>query len=165
MIHVYHGNGKGKTTAAIGLMIRQLGAGKAVVFAQFLKDGTSSEIAVLKQLQISYMHTLMPKSFYKDMNAQESEEVERSCQLVLQDAFRQTSDCIVLDEILDVLSLGLLQEEDVISLLKKNKHKEIILTGRKPSKDLLELSDYCSECVAIKHPYQKGIKARKGVEF
>lgn len=165
MIHVYHGNGKGKTTAAIGLAIRQIGAEKQVAFAQFLKDSSSSEVVILKQLHINYMHTVMPKCFFKDMSKQEQEDLRQSCQQVLQTVFELTSDCIILDEILDAITLGLLQEADVLALLRKHAQKEIVITGRNPSKEMLAQSDYCSECVVVKHPFQNGVKARKGVEF
>lgn len=165
MIHIYHGNGKGKTTAAIGLVIRQLGDGKTVTFAQFLKDGTSSEINVLKRLDVFYLHTQMPRNFFKDMDKQEQEILQHSCYQVLQEAFSTTCDCIILDEILDALALCLLKECDVMEMLKKSQDKEIILTGRKASVEMFSLCDYCSEIMALKHPYQMGIKARKGVEY
>lgn len=165
MVHIYHGFGKGKTTAAIGLAIRQLGAGKTVTFAQFLKDGTSSEVSILKQVKITYMHTMMPKCFFKDMSKQEQDILKSSCQEVLYKAVSSSNDCIILDEFLDVLHLGILQEDDVLQMLDKLTQKEVVLTGRNPSEQMIQFADYCSECIAVKHPYQKGIKARKGVEF
>lgn len=165
MIHLYHGFGKGKTTAAIGLTIRQLGAGNTVTFAQFLKDGTSSEVVVLKQLDVLYMHTMMPKCFVKEMDELELDVLRQSCRQVLEEACRTQCDCLILDELLDVIQLHLLEEDTVRTMLSKHNDKEIVLTGRNPSEEMMQMSAYCSEFIAQKHPYKEGIKARKGVEY
>lgn len=168
MLHIYSGNGKGKTTAGMGLVLRQLGCEHKALVAQFLKDGKSSEIQVLKQLpMVKVCATDMPKVFYFQMN----EEQKIQTQNAINDLFSWVKqyigncDCVLLDEILDVLNLGLLEEDAVCDFLLRWKDKEIIMTGRNPSKRLLELCDYHTEMVEKKHPYQKGIPARLGVEY
>lgn len=168
MLHIYSGNGKGKTTAGMGLVLRQLGCNHKVLIAQFLKDGKSSEIQALKQFSlVTLCATDMPKVFYFQMN----EEQKKQTLNAIVDLFSWTTkhvmnyDCILLDEILDVINLGLLDEEIVCSFLSEWKEKEIVMTGRNPSKRLLALCDYHTEMVEKKHPYQKGIPARIGVEY
>lgn len=168
MLHIYCGNGKGKTTAGIGLLIRQIGYQHPVGIAQFLKNGHSGEILVLQGMEnVSVGLTDMPDGFYFQMNDEEKQKVKD----VIQSLFRWVNqhinewDCVLLDEILDALNLGLLEEEDVCFFLEQWKDKEIIMTGRNPSKRLLSLCDYHTEMVEKKHPYQKGISARKGVEY
>ncbi len=168
MLHIYSGNGKGKTTAGMGLLLRQLGCGHKTVVAQFLKDGTSSELQVLRELpRVKISVTEMPKIFYFQMNKEQQLQTQKAIENLFSwvKAHIEECDCILLDEILDALNLGLLEEEAVCDFLSQWKEKEIIMTGRNPSKRLLELCDYHTEMVEKKHPYQKGIPARLGVEF
>lgn len=165
MLHINYGTGKGKTTAAMGLLLRQIGIHHKVVIAQFLKDGKSSEIAIMEGLGATCFHTIMPKRFYKDMEADEQRQLIRSCEQVFHEAIRSDCDCILFDELLDVIQLGLLDESQVIHALQKLREKELILTGRGFSKKVEEMADYVNEVTSHKHPYQKGIVARKGVEY
>ena len=165
MIQCYYGNGKGKTTAAIGQAIRLLGAGKKIQFIQFLKDGNSSEIKVLKQLGISVFYKKMPELF---IDMQDPKMIKEVSQLEneLFDLIDSNYDVIILDELLDVITLSLINEGKVYDLLVKLKDDhEIILTGRMPSHKIKPILDYSSEIKKHKHPFDKGIKARKGFEY
>lgn len=168
MIHIYSGNGKGKTTAGFGLVLRQMGHGKQVGIAQFLKDGSSGEMKVLASMHaVDVQATCMPSTFYFQMNEEEQKQTQAAIFSLFQWVQQHAAswDCIFLDEILDVIQLQLLQEEALLSFLQTYKDKEIILTGRHPSKRLQALCDYHTDMREEKHPYQKGISARKGVEY
>lgn len=168
-IHVYCGDGKGKTTAAIGLAIRAAGAGKRVVFAQFHKDGSSSEISVLKALEnIRPVHCDTVRGFWKRMDDAQKAKVTKDHTAFLAEIIMlaQDADLLVLDEILSACNHGSVAEDAVLDFLRhKPKNLEVALTGRNPSGALLELADYVSEIRKVKHPYDRGIAAREGIEF
>ncbi|MBQ1171426.1 MAG: cob(I)yrinic acid a,c-diamide adenosyltransferase [Lachnospiraceae bacterium] len=175
LIHLYHGDGKGKTTAAIGLAMRVAGYGKRVLFAQFLKDDQSGEVAVLKEmpLVLYFSDCDMPKGFYHNMNEEQKQALCIS-QRKLFENMRQSLFSIspeevgllVLDELTYVYSWGILDKEDVLSFLKnKPETLEIVITGRNPGRELLDLADYVTEMKMKKHPFSKGIPARKGIEY
>lgn len=168
MIHIYSGNGKGKTTAGFGLVLRQAGYEKRVAIAQFLKDGTSGELRALEALQcVKLRATQMPQGFYFQMNERDQLKTRQgilALYLWVVD-MAQECECLLLDEVLDAVNLGLLKEAELVRFLKANRNLEIILTGRNPSQELLDLCDYHTEMIERKHPYQKGITARKGVEY
>lgn len=165
MIQCYYGNGKGKTTAAVGQTIRMVGANKKVLFIQFLKDGNSNEIKILEQCGVKVIYATMPQMFI-DINDQEMVKQVRKLENDLFEQIDENYDGIVLDEILDAISLSLLNEGKVYDCLVKLKNNhEIILTGRMPSHKLKPILDYSSEIKKHKHPYDQGIMARKGIEF
>lgn len=165
MLHIYYGDGKGKTTSSVGLAIRMVGVGKKVQFIQFLKDGKSSENKVLKQLGIDVVTMDMGVRFV-DVNNAESMKYAKDIQNKLFNSIDKSVDCLILDEILDVIILYMINEDLVYRFLKENKEKiEICITGRKASKKIVELSDYYTLIEKKKHPYDKGVFARKGVEF
>lgn len=169
MLHMYQGDGKGKTTAAFGLALRELAYQKNVLIIQFLKNGTSGEMKAIAMFDhvTQYANERIEK-FYFQMNDKEK-EVFAQDQQQLWKHFKEeytSYDYIVLDEILDVIQLGLLQDDEVVQVLKAaSKQKEIVVTGRKGSNNLTELCDYHTEMLAHKHPYQQGVAARVGVEF
>ena len=165
MIQCYYGNGKGKTTAAIGQALRMVGAGKKVMMIQFLKDGFSSENKVLEKCGIRVLAQKMPAMF---VNMNDPEMIKEVTMLV-NDLFLmidESYDGIILDELLDAIALNLINEGMVYDYLVdlKDNH-EIILTGRMPSHKIKPILDYSSEVKKHKHPYDKGIKARKGIEY
>ena len=152
MIHVYHGDGKGKTTAAMGLALRMLAAGRRVVVVQFLKDGESGEVRLLAE------HFGVPvfagKASDKFTWSMTSEELAA------------TRELLVLDEALDALSKGLVDEALVDRALDMSaRGVEVALTGRAPSRKIVEKADYITEMRCEKHPYEQGICAREGVEY
>lgn len=168
-IHIYCGDGKGKTTAAIGLAVRTAGAGKKVVFTQFFKDGSSSEIKVLQGVEnIQVMHSNTVRGFWKQMTdtqkATVSADYTRFFGEITQSV--KNTDLLVLDEIISACNHGAVAETALTEFLcSKPKTLEVVLTGRNPSDDLMSLADYVTQMQKIKHPYDCGITARKGIEF
>lgn len=171
MVHIYHGDGKGKTTAAMGLALRALGHGQRVAVVQFLKDGTSGELAALANL--SGATVLAPRSagkFTFQMTAEELNALKAEQEGLLAQARglveAKACDLLVLDEVLDALSTGTLDAAVLMDLLHGfDERAEMVLTGRNPSAELLALADYVTEMRCEKHPYQRGVAARVGVEF
>lgn len=167
LTHIYCGNGKGKTTAAIGLTIRAVGSGMKVLFVQFFKNSHSSEIKILKNISnIDYMSPSKVFGRYKNMNDEQREETKTIYNNLLMEVIEKSKnyDMIILDEVISTYNYEMI---DKIVLLDwvKNKSCEIVLTGRNPADELIEIADYVSEVKKIKHPYEKGIHARKGIEF
>lgn len=166
-IHVYTGNGKGKTTAAIGLTIRALGAGFNVLFAQFLKLGMFNEIKTL--LKFNDKITILqfgtgnfvfdnPTIFDKQNALFGLNQIE----LLLNS---KRYDIIILDEINNVLHKKIIDLSVFLQYLNKFVyHGEVILTGRNAPKEIIELADIVTEMKEIKHYYQNGIQARDGIE-
>lgn len=182
MIEIYHGDGKGKTTAAVGLAVRAAGNGIPVLFVQFLKDDTSGEIAMLQKLGIETLHAPENLGFVSRMRTEEREKTKAYCMDMLEYAGNwmakrksrgacvQTGDSVravvVLDEILHALKYGLLDETSVAAVSDMYRADiELVLTGRNPSEALLAHADYVTEMKKEKHPYEQGISARKGIEF
>lgn len=171
MIHVYHGDGKGKTTAAMGLALRMLAAGRRVVVVQFLKDGESGEVRLLAE------HFGVPvfagKASDKFTWSMTSEELAATRELhdgnlasALAELEGAQEGLLVLDEALDALSKGLVDEALVDRALDMSaRGVEIALTGRAPSRKIVEKADYITEMRCEKHPYEQGICAREGVEY
>lgn len=170
-IQVYTGNGKGKTTAAIGLAIRCAGAKKKVIIAQFLKAKPTSEINILKQIDnIKILRNTTCKKFFWHLNDTEKELLKKETndllKLTLKYANSNNYDIIIFDEILGTLSLRLLSKDDIISLIdSKPAHCEYILTGRDAPKWLIDRSDLVSEINPIKHYMDTGVCAREGIEY
>lgn len=169
MIHLYSGNGKGKSTAAFGLALRQLGYGRKILIVQFLKDGASGELKALKQFRDVRIYTReMPEKFYDYMDIQEQEitkGLQQDLWMVVEEQIA-SYDCIILDEIVDALHMHLLDADQVYEVLKKHCGEvEFVLTGRNPSIALQELSDYYTEFKLHKHPFEKGVSARVGIEY
>lgn len=168
LIHLYCGDGKGKTTAAVGLAVRAAGAGKQVVFTQFFKDGSSSEVESIKLLGIRTVHAQTVKGFYRAMNEQQRQQARQDYTAL----FRQVTDAakdadlLILDEIVSACNRGVVPEELVADYLQnKPSALEVVLTGREPSPALMELADYITEMRKLRHPYDRGVAARKGVEY
>jgi len=168
LVHIYCGDGKGKTTASIGLSIRSAGSGMKVLFVQFFKNGNSNEIALLKKIDhITCLHS--PKTFgrFVNMNDKQKKEAEESYRDLFQEAIERSAefDMIVFDELISAYNYNMIDKNLVCEFIKENRKLEIVLTGRNPEIELLNLADYVSEIKKIKHPYDKGEKARKGIEF
>ena len=149
LIHIYTGDGKGKTTAALGLILRASGRGLKVVLGQFLKGRETGELHTLSLLPgVTVFRGKPLTKFSFQMNEQEKADV-----------------LLVLDEVIGACGTHLLDESLLIDFLKhKPEHLEVVMTGRNPSPELLELADYVSEICKRKHPFDKGIPAREGIE-
>lgn len=171
MLHIYFGNGKGKTTAAAGLAVRASGAGLKTVFFQFLKDGTSSEISVLRGIEnVRVVCCEECDKFCCTMNANELESVVRRHDLMLREAMEliETGNAglVILDEFLDAYNEKLLDTELADSFISGLPGKcEVVMTGRSPAPHIMDRADYITEMTALKHPYSKGAPARPGIEY
>lgn len=170
-IHIYTGDGKGKTTAAVGLAVRFAGNEGDVLFTQFLKDGSSGEIRVLQDTpRITVFSFTENLGFSFRMNEKQKQYAAACYTKYL----RQTAEIaekkkvglLVLDEVLDAYNLNFIDHDLLLSFLKnKPEELEVVMTGRNPARELLELADYVSEIRKMKHPFDEGIMARKGIEY
>mgnify|MGYP000632811575 CR=1 FL=1 len=170
LIHLYFGDGKGKTTAAVGLSVRAAGAGKRVLFAQFLKDGSSSELNVLRALQnVEVACCEQNFGFFKSMDGQTKAAARLAYTALLEETLQKSADgvaLLVLDEAVAACNHGLIEEARLLDFLHhKPEDLEVVLTGRDPSQRLLDAADYVTEMRKCKHPFERGIAARRGVEF
>lgn len=169
MIHIYCGDGKGKTTAAMGLAVRMAGSGGGVLIGQFFKDGSSSEIPMLRQLPgiTVKLCPTAPGRFSRltePQRKQAREDYSRYLEALLEKA--PDYDMLVLDEVISACNRQVVPEERLLSFLDSLPEKpEVVLTGRNPSQKILERGDYVSEIREIKHPFQKGVPARLGIEY
>ena len=168
LVHLYFGDGKGKTTAAIGLAVRAKGAGLRVWFFQFLKGRDTGELQPLSQLGILVQRAPDSEKFVFSMTQEEKEQARKECTALLNQAkqglLEGQCDLLVLDEVTDAADLGLISLEELDALLDSPK-AELVLTGHTPAPCLLERADYLTRMTQVKHPYQKGISARRGIEF
>ena len=166
-IHVYTGNGKGKTTAAIGLSIRAVGANKKVFFAQFVKGKKYSEVKTIQQ----FLPTITIKQYgldcfiYQKPKHEDVEAARKGFKEVSEIIMSGTYDMVVLDEANIAMYYKLFCVEELIELLKrKPENVEVIITGRNAPDELIEIADLVTEMKEIKHYYTKGVQARKGIE-
>lgn len=166
-IHIYTGNGKGKTTAAIGLAIRAAGAGLKVYIGQFLKGGYYSELNALKKFKNIKVEQFGRGCFIKKKATKEDLKLAKNgLEKVKKIISEGVCDVMILDEINVAVHLKLLKLNDVINLIKKMPKKmELILTGRYLHPKILKIADLISEVKEVKHYYKKGIKARRGIEY
>ncbi len=167
MIQIYTGNGKGKTTAALGLALRASGAGLKVYIGQFVKRGRYSEIKALKKLKNIKVEQFGMGCFIRKLPAQKDlllakQGLKKIKQLIADRAY----DLLILDEINVALKLRLVELSDVLSLIKKTPRKiELVLTGRNAHPEIIKMADLVSEIRDKKHYYRKGLKSRKGIEL
>ena len=169
LIHLYCGDGKGKTTAALGLTLRAAGAGKQVVFTQFFKDGSSSEMEPLAALPgVRVFHADTVRGFYRNMTPSQREQAGKDYTALFRQVTQaaREADLLILDEIVSACNRGVVPEKLVTDFLREKPARlEVVLTGRNPSSALLELADYVTEMRKLRHPFDRGIGARKGIEF
>lgn len=166
MLHLYCGNGKGKTTAAVGLAVRARGAGMKVVFAQFLKDGTSAELKQLKQMGVCVFSGNEPIKFTFQMSDDEKKAEKRRQTAMLQKAVEIPCDMLILDEACAAWQCDLVDRELLQKIVQSEKRtKEIVLTGRDPAEWMQEEADYITEMRCCRHPFDKGCASRKGIEY
>ncbi len=174
LVQIYTGRGKGKTTAALGLAIRAAGWGNSVLFYQFLKPsslhlGERVLIEKLDNIELGMLeHTWdMKKSLDDEQTMSEMRQaVGKAMKELTTAAAERKYDVMILDEIVYCYSRNLTSLEDIKNLIdSRDQHVEIVLTGRGADEALVELADLVTEMKPIKHPYEKGIKARKGIEY
>ena len=160
MIHIYYGDGKGKTSAALGLALRACGAGKKVAFYSFLKDNSSSERFAKSDIQFYENPAKLP--FLFKMTNEEKANYTLWVKNAVQNAFSNCADVIILDEFLDVLPL---LESGFEKTLEFDSDKEYVITGHTRCEHLFEKADYITLMSKERHPYDSGVSARKGIEF
>ena len=170
LVHIYCGDGKGKTTAAVGLSVRAAGAGRKVLFVQFFKNGNSAELGPLRRLEhVEVRVCETPYGFIWTMDEAERAAAGRDYTALLTGALASARDgvgLLVLDEVISVCNCGVVPEETLLAFLRdRPEGLEVVLTGRDPSEALLDAADYVTEMRKIKHPYDRGIQARRGIEF
>ena len=167
-VHIYCGDGKGKTTCVMGLCVRAAGAGKKVLLHQFLKDNTSSERTIIDKLPgVTVMPGAKMDKFTFQMNEEELQALRESndANLARLCDMAKDYDMLILDESVYAMDMGLLSEDKLIEWLeKKPEHLEVVMSGRNPSDRLKEHADYISEIKKIKHPFDQGLSSRIGIE-
>ena len=169
LIHIYCGDGKGKTTAAMGLAIRAAGSGRRVLILQFLKDGRSSEFASIAHVpNIEVIPQTKRFGFTWTLSEEEKVQAREYYTSLMEDAFARAGDfgLLVLDEAVGACASGMIDEARLLALLgEKPGELEVVLTGRGPSQALMDAAGYVTEMVKRKHPFDQGVPARKGIEF
>lgn len=168
MIHIYTGNGKGKTTAALGLSVRAAGAGKKIFFGQFVKGMAYSEIKLITEQIPQIDHQLFGRRCFinREPEPEDFQAAQKGLQTVKELIKSGKYDLIVLDELNIALHYHLIKTEDVLALLDEfPSETELVITGRYAPPELIEKADLITEMKEIRHYYQKDVKARKGIEF
>lgn len=170
LIHIYCGDGKGKTTAAVGLAVRCAGRCNKVLLVQFLKSRDSGELYSLAKLpDIEVMRGKESKKFTFQMNEEEKHalliEHNKMFEQVLAKIKNGGYSLLILDEVIGALNAKVFEMPKLIEFLRhKPENLEVVLTGRNPAPELVEIADYVSEMRKVKHPMDKGIMAREGIE-
>lgn len=168
-IHIYTGDGKGKTTAAFGLAIRALGRGKRVAIIQFMKPKISGEVMALLKIK-KFKDKLLIRPFGRDGFVREIKPKDiKEAKRGLSEAkkiFKQKFDLVILDEINVAIAFGLLDINKVIKIIESRPlGTNVVLTGRRAHLKMMELADLVTEMRKIKHPFDSGKKAKIGIEY
>jgi cob(I)alamin adenosyltransferase len=167
MIQVYTGNGKGKTSAALGLAIRAAGAGLKIYIGQFLKRNDSSELNSLKKISNIKVEQFGSKCFIKSEPTKKDRKLAKKGLIKVKEILtRKLFDVVILDEINVALNLKLISQKEVIELINNvPKKTELVLTGCNAPGKIKKIADLVSEIKEVKHYYKSGIKARRGIEY
>ena len=169
LVQVFTGNGKGKTTAALGTILRTLGHGRKVYIVFFMKgDYPYGEFSTLPKLPNVDLATFGFRSFIdpKNIKPEEIEQAELALAAARKAMLSGNYDLVILDEVNVALFYKLIKVEEVILLINdKPPNVELILTGRYADSRIIEIASLVTEMVKIKHPYDNGIRARKGIEY
>jgi len=168
---MYYGNGKGKTTAAVGLAARAAGCGRRVVFAQFLKGRPTGELSSLKELGVKIIRSDKDLGFCWELTDEQrivwnAEQTRLFGEIKEAVSGAAPVDLLVLDEALNVAAKELLRKEELLDFItQKPEGLEIVLTGRPAPEWLLEKADYITEMKCHRHPYDRGVMARESIEY
>lgn len=172
LIHIYTGEGKGKTTASIGLAIRAAGQGLNVLLVQFFKSDkdSSGELNIIREripeiemIRMNERHPLFKK---EESPGKIKDSVEETFREAVDKALHGDYDLLIMDEIHSAVAGNWLSVDEVIGFLKHKPEKlEVVMTGRKAHERLIEMADYVTEMNMQRHPYEKGVTARKGIEY
>jgi cob(I)alamin adenosyltransferase len=167
LVHIYYGQGVGKSTRAVGLAVRAAGSGLLVDVVQFMKSGTSSEVSIFKK--ISNIRYWCPGKHPFVMSSGPGPVHYEHAAKALSSAFEaidRGTNLLICDEILDTLIFGVLKKDRILELIDACKNKiELVMTGINAPPDIIEMADYVTELVQVKHAYYKGARARKGIEY
>lgn len=164
MLQLYWGDGKGKTTAAMGLALRALGHGQRVSVVQFLKDGTSGEISLLRRCGAT-VRACPNAKFTWQMTDAEKTEARANNNAALQATLAEPFELLVLDEACAACKSGLVEEQLLKVAAARAKTAEVVFTGREPAEWMQAAADYSTKMRAVRHPYAQGVTAREGVEY
>ncbi len=172
LVIVYTGNGKGKTTAALGMALRAVGYNYKICMIQFIKGSWHyGEMTSSSRLEPEFELTAIGKGFVgiiDDKSPHEEHEkiAQEALRLSREKIESEKYDIIILDEINYAINLGLIKLEDVLDLIKNKPEKlNLVLTGNHAKKEIIEIADLVTEMREIKHPFKSGIKAKKGIDF
>jgi cob(I)alamin adenosyltransferase len=171
LIQVYTGDGKGKTTAALGQGLRSCGRGLKVCMVQFLKGGDTGELHSVEKLNplFEIFRFEKERGFFWTLSEQEKhelkEDIDQGFDFIKKVVMNKECDILIIDELLGVLGNRLLEVSEVVELLKiKPDNMEIIITGRNAPKEIIEVADLVTEMKEIKHYFRIGVSAREGIE-
>ncbi|MCJ7515928.1 MAG: cob(I)yrinic acid a,c-diamide adenosyltransferase [Dehalococcoidia bacterium] len=166
LVHVYTGDGKGKTTAALGLAMRAAGQGMKVAFIQFLKGEPCGEHLFVKQYRPFEIVQISIGDSFKKSKEQLRQEARQTLAYAKQEILSKKYDLVVLDEIFVAISQGLITVKQVQELLdSKPASVELVLTGRNAPPEIAQRADLVTEMLMIKHPFTQGTSARRGIEY
>jgi cob(I)alamin adenosyltransferase len=166
-VHVYTGNGKGKTTAAIGLAIRAAGAGLKVLFTQFVKGMKYSEIGALERFNDAITIKQFGRGCFivREAEPEDIKTASEGLDEIRNDLSHGKYDLVILDEACIALFYKLFSVEQLINIIKQRNEKvEVVVTGRYAPEELIEFADLVTEMKEIRHYYNKGVEARDGIE-
>ncbi|HAJ33450.1 MAG TPA: cob(I)yrinic acid a,c-diamide adenosyltransferase [Candidatus Atribacteria bacterium] len=168
LIQVYTGGGKGKTTAALGLALRAVGRNMKVLIVQFMKKWDYGELHSVKLIPNITLETFGTKEFVYKGKAKkiDYEEAKNAFSFGIEGMQSGDYDIVIFDELNMALYYELLDLKEVVEKLKrKPDNVEVVITGRRAPEEIIEIADLVTEMKEIKHPYQKGIEARRGIEY
>lgn len=171
MKHIYYGDGKGKTTAAIGLAVRAAGSKMKVLFVQFLKTEFSGERHILSHTEnVTLTFCPLELKFTFDMDDKEKAQAAKIFKGIFDNAvttaLTEKYDMVVLDEVFEAINAHMLSESEVYEFITNAPSSmEIVMTGHTPPQKFMDCADYITEFKKIKHPYDRGITGRIGIEF
>jgi len=166
-VQVYTGNGKGKTTAMLGLALRAYGAGLKIYIGQFIKNMEYNEVKFINKYlpNIDFEQYGAGCIFARDITYNDINSAKNGLSRVREAVFSEKYDIVMLDEINIAIHYGLVSVEDILDLInRKPPHVELVLTGRNAAKEVIAAADLVSEVSAVKHYYEQGVLAREGVE-
>ena len=168
LVHLYTGDGKGKSTAAVGLCLRALGHGWKVLYCRFLKARPSRELALLERVGAEIVSAPASVKFTWDLTEDEKEALAHAHLFFLTELKDKMSgfDLMVMDEVVDAVNLGFVPIGILEKLVKSRPEMlELVLTGHNPSKEICCLAHYHTDFRCVRHPYQQGVAARNGIEI